>query len=181
VLYLQEDYFINGTVDVSTIEHFVRIMINEERPHVRIRELDGARYDPLPEHPDLWVIPRRRPYLVSLQAGLWARTTLRDLLRPAEDPWQFERYATLRARRAGMTFLCADLERWEWSGQPLIPYEPTGIVRGRWYAPAVVDLFARHGIEVDYDKRGFYEVDRRERLVRRARAMTRRAVMRVLP
>jgi len=181
VLYLQEDYFINGPVDVATIERFVRIMIDEARPHIRIRELAGARYEPLPEHPELWIIPPRRSYLVSLQAGLWSRTALRDLLHASEDPWQFERHGTLRARRAGLQFLCVDLERWEWNGQPLIPYEPTGIVRGRWYAPAVVDLFAGHGIQVDYELRGFYVLDRRERFVRRVRATLRRVAMRVLP
>ena len=181
VLYMQDDYFLNGPVDVGMIERFVRIMIDEERPHILVRVLDYARYDPLPEHPELWVIPRRRPYLVSLQAGLWSRAALRSLLRQAEDPWQFERYGTLRARRSGLTFLCPDLERSEWSGQPLIPYEPTGIVRGRWYAPAVVDLFAEHGIEVDFSRRGFYVLDRRELFVRRLRALTRRAAMRILP
>jgi hypothetical protein len=181
VLYLQDDYFLNGPVDVGTIERFVRIMIDEGRPHILVRELADAHYHPLPEHPELWVIPSRSPYLVSLQAGLWSRAALRSLLRPAEDPWQFERYGTLRARRSGLMFLCPDLDRWERSGQPLIPYEPTGIVRGRWYAPAVVDLFAEHGIEIDFSRRGFYVLDRRERFVRHARALTRRVAMRVLP
>jgi len=39
----------------------------------------------------------------------------------------------------------------------VIPYTPTGIVKGRWYADAVVDLFAREGIEIDYERRGWYD------------------------
>lgn len=181
VLYLQEDYFLNAPVDVARVEQFTRIMLDEDRPHVRLRELGASRYEPLPEHPELWRIPNRSPYLVSLQAGLWLRSALLELLRPEESPWEFERRGTLRARRSGMEFLCPDLERWEWSGNPIVPYEPTGIVRGRWFAPAVVDLFAAHGLEVDFSRRGFYEVDRRERVVRAARAWARRVAMRALP
>ena len=181
VLYLQEDYFLNAPVLATEVERFARIMIDEKRPHVLLRELGGHRYDPLAEHPELWRIPGRSAYLVSLQAGLWLRSSLLELLRPTENPWQFERRGTLRARRAGMEFLCPDLERWEWAGSPVIPYEPTGIVRGRWFAPAVVDLFAAHGLAVDFSKRGFYEVDGRERAVRTARAWARKVAMRVLP
>lgn len=181
VLYVQEDYFFNAPVLAAEIERFTRIMIDEGRPHIRLRELGGHRYEPLPEHPELWRIPLRSPYLVSLQAGLWLRQSLLDLLRPAEDPWQFERRGTLRARREGLEFLCPDLERWEWALNPVLPYEPTGIVRGRWFAPAVVDLFAAHGLEVDFSRRGFYEVDGRERIVRTARAWARKVAMRVLP
>lgn len=181
ILYLQEDYFLNGPVDVAAIERFARIMIDESRPHILLRALDGSRYEPLPEHPDLWRLPARSPYLVSLQAGLWLRSTLLELLEPRESPWQFERFGTIRARRAGMEFLCPDLSTTEWAGRPIVPYEPTGIVRGKWWAPAVVDLFAEHGLTVDFSRRGFYEIDRRERVIRSARAMARKVVMRVVP
>jgi hypothetical protein len=180
VLYLQDDYFVNDPVHVESIERFARLMQEERRPHIRIRELGGSRYEPLPEHPELWRIPPRSPYLISLQAGLWRRDALLELLRPGETPWQFERWGTIRARRAGLEFLCPDLDRYEWAGHPIIPYEPTGIVRGRWYGPAVVELFARHGIQVDFTTRGFYRVDRRERLVRAVRGRLRRIAMRLV-
>jgi hypothetical protein len=179
VLYLQDDYFINGPVNVALIERFARLMHVEHRPHIRIRELGSSRYDPLPEHPELWRIPRRSPYLISLQAGLWRREVLLALLRTGENPWQFERWGTIRARRAGLEFLCPDLERNEWAGSTIIPYEPTGIVRGRWYAPAVVELFDQHDIHVDFTARGFYRVDRRERMIRALRGHARRVAMRL--
>lgn len=178
VLYLQDDYFLNGPVDVRSVERLARLMQDEHRPHIRIRELGESRYEPLPEHPDLWRIPRRSPYLISLQAGLWRREALLGLLRQGENPWQFERWGTIRARRAGLDFLCPDLELGEWAGNRIIPYEPTGIVRGQWFAPAVVDLFAGHDIQVEFTARGFYRVDRRERIVRSVRGRARRIAMR---
>ena len=155
VLYLQDDYFLNGPVDVETVEGFARILEAENRPHILLRELTGSRrYEALPDHQGLWRIPSRSPYLVSLQAGLWRRVALQGLLRSGENPWQFERWGTIRARREGLDFLCPDLNRYEWAGRTIVPYEPTGIIRGRWYAPAVVELFERHGIEVDFSARG---------------------------
>ena len=181
VLYLQDDYFLNGPVDVTTLEEFVVSMQRDGSPHIRLRELGGSRYEQASGDARLWRIPARSPYLVSLQAGLWRREALQGLLRSGESPWQFERWGTMRARRAGMAFLCASLEQYEWAGRPVIPYEPTGIVRGRWYAPAVVELFERHGIQVDFAVRGFYRMDWRERIVRAVRANVRRLTMRIVP
>ena len=39
--------------------------------------------------------------------------------------------------------------------QPVIDYVFTGIIKGRWN-PACVDLFKRHGIAVDHERRGMY-------------------------
>jgi hypothetical protein len=50
-------------------------------------------------------------------------------------------------------------------------------VRGKWYAPAVVDLFAAHGISVDYSKRGFHRETMGRRIVVPARAFARRVAM----
>lgn len=181
VLYLQDDYFLNGPVDADAVEEFTRVMQREGTAHIRLRELAGSRYEPMPANPALWRIPKRSPYLVSLQAGLWRRETLQGLLRSGESPWQFERWGTIRARRAGLEFLCPNLEVYEWSARPIFPYEPTGIVRGRWYSPAVVPLFDRHGIKMDFSVRGFYRLDRRERVVRGIRANLRRLAMRLVP
>jgi hypothetical protein len=182
ILYLQDDFFLDGAVDVDALEEFARIVELEHRPHILLRGLASSRrYEALPDHPRLRRIPARSPYFVTLQAGLWGRDALQGLLRSGESPWQFERWGTIRARREGLEFLCPDPERYELGGRPIVPYEPTGIVRGRWYAPAVVDLFERHGIQVDFAARGFYRVDRRERIVRGIRANLRRFAMRVSP
>jgi hypothetical protein len=42
-------------------------------------------------------------------------------------------------------------------GRQVYPFDPRGITRGRWVRDAVVPLFAKHGIEVDYSQRGFLE------------------------
>ena len=44
------------------------------------------------------------------------------------------------------------------TGKPqVIPYVPTGIVKGRWNRDAVENLFATHGIRVSYEERGWWD------------------------
>jgi len=178
VLYLQEDYFLNDFVDEETVQQFLEIMDREQYVHIRLMELGGNDpYVPSRRYPQLWHLPERANYLVSLQAGLWRRVELRAYLRAPESAWQFERWGTRRARRDAARFLCPDLNLFNRRGRHIVPYLPTGIVRGKWYEPAVVELFARHGIVVDFQGRGFYRPSPIDRLILRARGRGRRLLM----
>ena len=39
---------------------------------------------------------------------------------------------------------------------PVIYYLHTGIVKGKWHA-GIPEVFARHGIVMDFQRRGFYQ------------------------
>jgi len=178
VLYLQEDYFLNGPVDQDFLSQCVDVMIEHDVPHIRLMEVDvRARYHKTDLHPLLWQIDQRANYRVSLQAGLWRVAALKDLLRPAESGWNFERRGSIRAMSKPEVFLCQSLDHFNHQGHYPLPYRPTGIVRGKWYAPAVVELFAAHHISIDYEKRGFYSESLGRRMVVPARALVRRVAM----
>jgi hypothetical protein len=179
VLYLQEDYFLNGPVDQAFIEQCVDVMAEHNVPHIRLMEVDvRARYIKSGLHPLLWQIDQRANYRVSLQAGLWNVAALKDLLRSGESAWDFERRGTVRAMSKPDRFLCQSLDHFNQRGHYPIPYQPTGIVKGKWYARAVVDLFAANGIHVDYSKRGFSsESLQRSKIVIPLRALLRRMAM----
>jgi hypothetical protein len=178
ILYLQEDYFLNGPVDQTFVAECVDVMVKHNVPHIRLMEVDiRARYRKSNLHPLLWQIDQRANYRVSLQAGLWNVAALRDLLRPGESGWTFERRGSVRAMRRPDVFLCQSLDHFNARGRYPVPYQPTGIIRGKWYAPAVVELFAANDISVDYDKRGFYAESLGRRIVVPARALARRVAM----
>jgi hypothetical protein len=178
VLYMQEDYFLNGPVDQSFVAECVDIMLEHNVPHIRLMEVDDrARHHGSSLHPLLWQIDQRANYRVSLQAGLWSVAALKDLLRSGESAWTFERRGSVRAMSKPDVFLCQSLDHFNRQGRYPVPYQPTGIVRGKWYAPAVVDLFAANGISVDYAKRGFYRESLRRKIVVPARALARRVAM----
>jgi hypothetical protein len=178
VLYLQEDYFLNGPVDQPFVAQCVDVMLEHNVPHVRLMELDlRARYQQTNLHPLLWQIDQRANYRVSLQAGLWSVVALKDLLRSGESAWTFERHGSVRAMAKPEVFLCQNLDHFNRRGVYPVPYQPTGIVRGKWYAPAVIDLFATHGISVDYAERGFYQDSLQSKFLIPARALLRRVAM----
>ena len=178
VLYLQEDYFLNGPVDQAFVGQCVEVMLRHGVPHIRLMEVDvHARFHETDLHPLLRKIDQRANYRVSLQAGLWNVAALKDLLRPGESAWNFERRGSIRAMAKPATYLCQSHEHFNDKGRYPVPYKPTGIIRGKWYAPAVVELFAENGISVDYERRGFYRQSLARKVIVPARALVRRAAM----
>jgi hypothetical protein len=158
IFYLQEDYFINGPVDVAQLDAFVRLMIDEKYSHISLVTFsNGGPWRPT-KHPLLWELDQKAPYRISLQAGLWHKERLRGYIRRHETPWQFEVWGSKRAHRVKDTFLCISHDAFPNSSRQIIPYEPTGIVQGKWNQRAVCRLFHENGIGVDFSKRGFYDV-----------------------
>lgn len=155
VLYVQEDYFINDTVDIATIGRLVRLMQREHISHISL--MPAGRPGTASEHSFLNEIDQRAEYRVSAQAGLWRRTSLISYLRRHETVWEFEWYGTRRARRRRDSFFYVDEDYERVHGKRIIPYWPTGIMHGRWVREAVEDLFAAHDIGVNYANRGFYD------------------------
>jgi hypothetical protein len=154
VLYLQEDYFLEDFVDASSIQSLAEVMV--ARPsigHVGLTSF-GAR-GPFTATDDsrLWNIAPRSRYRISTQAGFWRTGILESYLLPNENGWMFEIFGTWRSWRRPDTFLTVNRDLF--ADAPIVPYSPAGIVKGRWH-PSVPALFARHGLLVDFDSRGFF-------------------------
>jgi hypothetical protein len=171
VLYVQEDYFLSGPVDTRLIDEFAALMQERGVATIQITPFgsDGP-FHPF-AHPLLCEIDRRAPYRIALQAALWDTRTLKSYLRPHENAWQFEMLGTLRARRIPDAFLALDRRLFQSGGREVFPYVKTGIIKGQWYAPAVVDLFQKHAIDMDFSRRGFFV--ERSRTVERCRTLAR--------
>ncbi len=159
VLYLQEDYFLEAPVRGELIASFLDEMRQGQADVIRLMECGGSGPWRPTADPRLWSVDRRATYRIALQAALWRKKTLRRHLRPHETAWQLEVFGSARARRmAGdETVLCAARDLFHGPGREIVPYRPTGIVKGRWEREIVVPLFAAHGIEVDFARRGFYD------------------------
>lgn len=156
VLYLQEDYFLEAPVRVDLVEAFLNVMRAGRADVVRLMECGGSGPWRLTADPLLWEVDRHAAYRVALQAALWRTAVLRRQLRMHESAWQLEVFGSARARRRrGENVLCAARDRFHGPGREIVPYRPTGVVKGRWERDIVVPLFARHGIDVDFSLRGF--------------------------
>jgi hypothetical protein len=166
VLYMQEDYFVNGPVDVPMLNRFVALMQRDGISHVSLKRANRTGAPSQYEFLDR--IDQRTEYRISAQAGLWRVSSLRSYLRRHETVWELEWYGSRRAWRRPDSFYFVNADYDAASGRlgdhasgrrGVVPYWPTGVVHGRWVPEVVVDLFAAHDIEVDYERRGFYDHD----------------------
>jgi hypothetical protein len=94
------------------------------------------------------------PFRVSLQAALWRREALLDLLSPGESAWQFEVSGSERSARIAAPFYST------WTA--VIDYVGV-ILRGRW-SPEGLRLCRREGLPVDLAARR--ALSPRERIAR---------------
>jgi hypothetical protein len=154
VLYLQEDYFltcpVRGEVIESALEHMRKnddvgvVYLTRHGPGYRSRRSCG---------PGLVEIVPPAGYLVNTQAAIWRKSFLLSLLKPWENVWMFEKFASVRGRRAKGRYLSVAPE--VLAESPVMDYGRTGIARGQWLRECV-SLFEREGLAVDYSRRGFY-------------------------
>jgi hypothetical protein len=155
VLYMQEDYFIKDVVDAGTVASLVELMEEEGISHISLDRAFGPEVGPQSSYRYLSEIPAKTEYRISAQAGLWRISSLKSYLRPHESVWEFEWYGTRRAWRRTDTFFHVDARYKDEFGRKVLPYDPTGIVHGRWMREFVEELFARNGLTVDFSTRGF--------------------------
>ncbi len=155
VLYFQEDYFIHQQVDQGRIQQVSDYMLQHpEVGHIALTK--HCSYGPYELHSEacLQTIRKNARYRISTQAALWRVETLRSYLDPIENGWMFEIYGSWRARKRNDVFLST---RWDDAcGGPVIDYLHTGIVKGKWLRD-IAPIFAKNGIQADFQKRGFYE------------------------
>ena len=156
-VYLQDDYFLCESVRTDRIDEAVVIMAREALDCLRLMECGGAGPWEPTDYPWLWSLSRNAAYRISLQAGLWTKSGMRKYLRSHESPWQMEIWGSRRASRIPGEIWCVSREIYHETKPQITPYIPTGIVKGKWNRDAVETLFADHGIEVDFEERGWWD------------------------
>ncbi len=152
VLYLQEDYFIEQTVNTQIIDEMINLMqADPEIKYVGLTHLGNfPPFATWEKDSKLYKVLNTR-YRISTQAGIWRKETLLSYLKPDENGWMFEIFGTQRAKKRNELFLTLNREL-----PPAILYTHTGIIKGKWH-PAMPALFAENEIEMDFTKRGIYK------------------------
>lgn len=154
VLYLQEDYFLTQPLRTDWIMRASALLDAQPQLDAVYLNKYGPQFASGPAIADGFVaVPRRSKYLLSTQAALWRRDSLRDHIQCWENGWMFEKFGTWRAARAGRKF--ASVTPKIMHEHPVIDYIYTGVMKGKWHVacPALMDA---HGIYVDFSGRGFY-------------------------
>jgi hypothetical protein len=154
ILYLQEDYFLESPVKSDTLISLINEM--EAKAICSIVLSGGVGPWNSMDSSLICEVDKSAKWRLSLQAGLWKKTTLRALLRKHENPWQLESYGTRRTRNVKEKFCCVNRDNYIGEGKEVFPYKPTGIVAGRWVREIVEPLFQKNNIKVNFSIRGFH-------------------------
>jgi hypothetical protein len=154
---LQEDYFLEGPVRADLLEPLMNELRAGQADVIRILECGGAGPWYPTANPLLWEVDQKAQYRISLQAGLWRKSTLRQQIRLHESPWHLEVFGSARARRKKEKVLCVNRDMFSNPAAEIFPYQATGVVAGRWDREIVEPLFAKHDLQVDFSIRGFHD------------------------
>ena len=144
ILYMQEDYWLEAPVNTEKLTNVLQTMIQRDYGYVRVSPIppaDGAT-------DSATGLGRSTPsncYRVCLQAAIWKKEFLEQLLFDGESGWDFEYHGA--ARSAALPELCFVTR------DNLLPYGTgTAIRKGRWTRSAI--RFAkRENMELPYRKR----------------------------
>jgi hypothetical protein len=154
-IYLQDDYFLRAPVMHDVIEEAVRIVAAEGLDCLRLLECGGTGPFEPTGYPWLCSLAQHARYRLSMQAAIWTKTGIRKYLRSHESGWELEVWGSKRAARIPGRIWAVDRSVYSEEREQVVPYVPTGIVKGQWLREAVEELFAEHGLDVDFSVRGW--------------------------
>jgi hypothetical protein len=158
ILYIQEDYFLKDHVNHEKMSELVDLVLKHQITYLNISDSGNhGPFKPSVINENIWEVDQNDKYRISTQASLWNVKKMRGYVRKHENPWHFEYYGNIRARRRKDLFYAVNRENYNRHKNPIFPYDATGIVARKWMKEVVLDLFQENNIEMDFEKRGFYD------------------------
>jgi len=144
VILFQEDFLFTRTVHTEKVIKLSQVIRKHEAACLRL--MPSPAPDKIDkEDPCLGEISKGALYRVSLQAAIWEKAELYDLLKDGESPWDFEHIGSGRSDLIDKKFLSINnRNRDTWP----FDYFSTAIVQGKWVREAVA-ICKREGIFID--------------------------------
>ena len=130
VLYLQEDYFLNGPVNREQLAADFSFAFERDAASFCFYGRSKLEDDFVPLNDRFGIVPRDSDGRTRLQATLWKKDVLQSALRPGESAWNMEARASERTR---------DLLTLSYMGRDNIPipYLMSAISRRLWTPEAI--------------------------------------------
>lgn len=95
---------------------------------------------------------RKAAFRINLQAAVWRKSFLIKFIRKHENPWQFETWGSLRARRFKDEIYHVKKDK-----RPVFVYPDGGVIADeRWFGEDKIELIKAAGYELDFERRGIY-------------------------
>ncbi len=163
VLVLIDDFFLQKQVDMEEIEKCRQWMDkNKNIAYFSFAPIKDKYNEKSMEFLGYEKRPTVGRYKINFQAALWRTSNFLKSWKAHENPWTYERYGTVRSFFDESEYYCI-----HGGGVTPIDYgakygEAWNIVAGLWVKDSVDGLFKKHGIVVDYERRGILQCDIKE-------------------
>jgi hypothetical protein len=140
VLYLQEDYFLNGPVNREQLAADFAYAFERDAASFCFYGRSQLEPDFVPLNDRFGIVPRESDGRTRLQATLWKKSVLQSALRPGESAWNMEARASERTR---------DLLALSYSRRDSVPisYLMSAISRRLW-TPEAISLCEKEGVRI---------------------------------
>jgi glycosyltransferase involved in cell wall biosynthesis len=152
VIFLLDDFFIRKKVDQEAIDWCIDNFDDNTATFDFQNVLEGDYLD-REKKGDYRLRRNQTRYICNCQPSIWDRKKLISLLQEDMNPWEWEMqvidspYKHYVNRAGDVINIGYYKDR-----------EPWGVVQGKW-STELIDFFKKEKIEVDFSKRGFYDVD----------------------
>ncbi len=152
VLFLLDDFILTKAVDFAEIEQCVKLM--EENSDIACFNYMPTNSEYIKREYERYELKdRKAPFRINLQAALWRKSFLVKYIRKHENPWQFESWGSMRARRYSDKIYHIEKDA------PIVFDYPEGgvLADNRWRGKEAIELMKNEGYKIDFEVRGFYE------------------------
>jgi hypothetical protein len=140
VLYLQEDYFLNGPVNREQLAGDFAYAFERDAASFCFYSRSQLESDFVPLNDRFGIVPRESDGRTRLQATLWKKAVFQSALRPGETAWNMEARASERTRDLlALSYLRRD--------KVPIPYLMSAISRRLW-TPEAIALCQNEGVRI---------------------------------
>lgn len=155
IIYLQEDYILKGNTNNEALLNILEFYENRNAAYLRLIPYPPPRQI-IDENLNIGKLEKGSQYRTSLQAAVWDRMVLLDLLDSSENGWQFEKNSVERSGLLDRPFFSVGLN----SDEPNknlhrypLDYYSTAILQGKWQKEGV-KMLRKAGIPINTSKRG---------------------------
>lgn len=161
VLFFLDDFFLMSRVSTESLDEAVGLLRSDES----IGYI-GLKYNKNHDFKDKSIVSPQEHFLdrdtinnanrLNCNTALWRKDWLMSLIRSHENPWEFEKYGSIRSRRTDKKIMI--INNINNVMAPVFDYDVEvqyghGLTTGQWL-PKNKELFDKYSIEVDFDRLG---------------------------
>ena len=139
VIFMLDDFWLKAPVNVERLKSLMECFAaDKQMGHISLLHESASALEPSEKYPDLVEYPKKRPYRITAQVGLYRKNYLLKVLRAFESAWAFEVYGSKRSGHLPQAsyIIAKDTD-------VIFKYDRGGVVWRGVYVEAFLDYFVK--------------------------------------